>query len=78
MSEAHRAAAWYVTYVLVIAAAANSGYSTEAELNGLRVRLDSVAQQLERSRLKAPQDSPSSVLVQTPLKEASLTSGEAG
>jgi len=79
MSEAHRAAAWYVTYVLVIAAA-NSGYSAEAERPTCATRQRATtATARERSRsLKAPQDSPSSVLVQTPLQEAFLTSGEAG
>ena len=51
--------------------------ATALRLNGLRVRLDSVAQQ-HRGVSKAPQDSPSSLLLQTPLKEAFLTSGEAG
>jgi hypothetical protein len=79
MSEAHRAAAWYVTYVLVIAAA-NSGYSAEAERPtcATRQRGTTANSSLRSRSLKAPQDSPSSVLVQTPLQEAFLTSGEAG
>lgn len=57
--------------------------ATALGLNGLRVRPHSVAQQHRGVVSKAPQDSPSSLracllLLQTPPKEAFLTSGEAG
>lgn len=46
MSEAHRAAAWYVAWLmLLLLLLLLLIWATVLRLNGLRVRLDSVAQQ---------------------------------